>query len=527
MNTTASTTSIPGPTIGNVDYPRGWGGLHRGLLELAHRIKAAARDHQVIAEASQILHAANLPIPRGRIDPTRTVRALFAAQKGRITFVRDPVNTERMASTAQLWCLPGELCVPAGDCDDQIIALGGMTLAVGIPVRVVTRLYAGQAQTHTTMQYESSPKYEGKWVGIDPSTESGSVSTKPYLKEWIIEVDMGSETEPGVFVGMGDVPDVIEAEGFTVGGVGTMGAGESPPATPPFTGPLPDPMAQVWVTELQQTGNAFAQTATLLQTNATAYAQFRQANGLAQYDPDPTGADLATMQAAPLAYYATNKVWTQAAAQQEAKLIQTNQFIAGVIVDALTGKRALYWDDGRSDLGIASAPGDPYYVLMQPNAAGVMTPTFVDPATAAPTGTMGVLPVIAVLAIAAGVVALSIAAIYAVEKITAYVAQAHHDDMVSKTSTAAAELVSSGKMTPDQAMEFLKNSQGLAASGIIPQPPPPAGDGFSWITMIGVGVGGALLGALVSAFFAPRLAPHVERTRRAVSSGIDTYRSAA
>ncbi len=432
--------------------------------------------------------------------------------------MRDPVNTERMASTAQLWCLTGQRCVPAGDCDDQIIALGGMVAALGIPVRVVTRLYANQAQTHTTMQYESSPRYEGKWVGIDPSTESGAVSTVPYLKEWIIEVDMGSENEPGVFVGMGDVPDVIETEGFTI----TMGEGETPPAAAPFTGPLPDAVAGVWVNELSKASDAFAQTALLLQQNATAYAQFRQANGLPQYDPDPTGADLATMQAAPLTYYTQTKVWTQAAGLQEQKLIQTNQFMASVAHDALTGQRALYWDDGRSDLAIASAPGDAYYILPQANAQGVLVPTFVDPATAGVTGTMGWWPVIAVLGVAAGAAVMTLAVFYLVEEIAAHVAQIHHDDMVSKTSTAVAQLVASGQMTPAQANQFMQNAQGLANSGIIPPTPPPLSGLTSWVTLVGVAIAGAVIGAVASIF----LAPHIERGKRAISSGVATYRNA-
>lgn len=489
-----------GPTVGNQPHPRQWDGLRVGMQEIASRIRVAGRRHDVIARASQIIQAAGLPVERGKIDPTATVEALYNEQRKKIAFVRDPINTERMASTAQLWCIEGESCVPAGDCDDQVIALGGMCVALGIRVRVVTRFYPPAAQTHTTMEYDASPTYDDAWTCIDPSTESGACSTKKFEHELTLEVDMGAPTAPGMFVGMGAPPGMM-GDGPAPSDTPTTTATASSPATttsPAGTGAaLPDDVAAFWVNELTQAQQALVAQRALLAQNSAAYAAFRAANGMPQYDAMPSAGDTPLATSAPLAYYASNFLWTQAAATAEQKTLQTCDMINGAIADALAGKRALYWDATNNDLCIASAPGDAYLIQMQANANGVKVPTYLDPTAAQPTGTMGAWPILGIIAVAATAIVVTLATVYAIGKVTDYLAQAHHDDMVATASSNVSAMVKAGLLTPAQGADYLAKTAGLANAGIIPPATPPAsGSSFPWFT-IGLGVAGGVVGTLL------------------------------
>lgn len=152
----------------------------------------------------QTIHAANLPDPRGRPNPDNVVAALFAQQKREMAFVNDPLHGELMASPSDLLCLdPEGRCLRGGDCDDQIIVLGSAVASAGISVRLRVRRYPNSKQAHVTLEYRVR---DGSWKCIDPSTDTGTCSTAPYLEEVIMHVV--DEAAPRLeFVGLGSPDD--------------------------------------------------------------------------------------------------------------------------------------------------------------------------------------------------------------------------------------------------------------------------------------------------------------------------------
>lgn len=187
-------------------HPRGLAGVQEGAREIGRRMVQGMRSRRVATWARNVVKAAGAQLgDRGYADPTRVVSALFAAWKQEVAFIADPVNTELMIGAEQLLCLdprPGG-CVPAGDCDDQLIGLGAAIMTCGIPVWIRLRWYKGQPQAHVVLIYDSNPRGGGPAKCIDPSVEDGQCSDAPYTTEIIIEPDSGEDSAQGVFVGIG------------------------------------------------------------------------------------------------------------------------------------------------------------------------------------------------------------------------------------------------------------------------------------------------------------------------------------
>ena len=440
--------SLPPPPVPYVLEPHGPGGMpsvRRSVDKVAKQIAADFRRREVIEWARGVIASANLNGPRGRVEPDAQIAALFADLKSRTVFVRDPVNTEAVASTVSILCLdPGGACLRGGDCDDMLVALGSGAQAIGIPVRLCTRTYAGFPQGHIVMQYDSARTGPSVWKCIDPSTETGQCSGMPYTHEILTEIDTGATP---MFVGIGDTD------------AATLG---DPPAQT-----MSADQAAGWVQLLSAAKTTLDNSAARLQANAAAYAQVRSDLGLPPVDASPSSE---TASAGPIVDYVSSVTsskpqWTQAASDAQQKLLATTTFLSAALGDALAGTRALYFNNG--DLFVASKPGDPYGVLLVPNAQGAQQLQYVDVSTNAPSGTVGILPVILIAAVVAVV---SIAAAYAVSKYCDYLSQAHHDDAMQKISDNQTQLIASGKETPEQAAAQVKAMSDLSAAAPPAQP---------------------------------------------------------
>src|SRR5208282_5729474 len=115
----------PPPAVVVRPHPRGIDGVRAGAQEICKRIVQGARSRLVVEWARREIQKANIDQPRGYPQPDKVVAALFKAWKAAVAFIKDPVNTELMIGAVQLLCLePGGSCIPAGDCDDQLIGLG-------------------------------------------------------------------------------------------------------------------------------------------------------------------------------------------------------------------------------------------------------------------------------------------------------------------------------------------------------------------------------------------------------------------
>jgi hypothetical protein len=498
VSETSTVGAPPAPPV-PVDvspHPLGRQGLRRSADEVAAQSRRDYRKWRVIQWARQAIADANLPDPRGRPNPDHQIAALFAALKKKTTFIKDPHNTECVGSTESILCLdPHGACLKGGDCDDMLVALGATAMAIGIPVRLVVKRYRGQKQAHIVLEYDSAPGPQTVWKCIDPSTESGTCSDKPVEEQFVTEVDMPNEAP--VFIGIGE-PHHDQREPSTLG--------DAP-------SPMSNAESQGWVTLLQNVQGELDRARARLASNAQAYANVRADLGFPQYDTAPSGEAGPQPGTSPLAYYTStvssgSPTWTSDAAAQEQKLLSTAAFLSSALADGLSGARALYFNQG--DLYVEAKPGDPYRVLMNPNAQGVPVPTYFDN-NSNPTGTVGFLPIV----IGAVIAVVSLAAAYAVSKYCDFLASAHHDDALSKVSDNQTQLIAAGKETPDQANAQIKALQDLSA---VSAPPANTSSSIENIAKY-IAIGIVAIAAVAGLFVVARFVEAVPRRGSPASSG--------
>lgn len=467
--------------VGNVDED-----LPKGLRAMSRLIGVNMRDERIIAWARRAIWEAGLPV---NASPAQIAAAIYAKQREDMTFAQDPYCTELMMSAVNLLCLdPDGECVRAGDCDDNVIVLASALMSVGIPVRLVVRNYPKLDVLHVMLEYDRDIMKQGKWTCFDASTPDGACHAG-YTNEliWQLEVGPMLQNEPVQLLTMGRPP--------------TMGA---PPPSSDAT--LPADQTAAWVDMLVQAKAAMDESLSELVFRTEQLTQVRTDLGLPAEDPSspsdavPSPGAVAT---SPLQTYGQTHQWTKEAQNAQAKLVQTGQFISGVLADAISGARALYWDNGQ--LLIGALDGDAYGVLMKPlsSAAGApLVAQYVDLSTGNPTGQVGF--GIAPILIGVAIVAVALAAVWATSKIVDYMASAHRDDAMQKVAEGQQQLVASGKQTPEQAQAFMR-----AATALVSAPPPSAASsGFSLGEIVGVAALGAVAG-IVGAVVVPKLIPRV------------------
>lgn len=467
--------SLPPPPLIVVlrPHPSGAAGLATSIECVRDAIARGRNNQFLVTWARQQIHAAGLNGPRGNPSPDQIVAILFEAQKQQVDFVKDPVNGELMARPEQLLCLdPKGACMPAGDCDDQLILAGSAIASVGIPLRLVIRTYAAQKFGHITLQYDSAPRLGGPWKCLDPSTDSGVCSNAPWLTETIVDViDMDNQT----FLGLGDPA--------------AAGALGDPPAG---AVELPPDQAAGWIAQLLAAQTKLATASNRLRTNSAALMAVRADLG---FPPVDSSAGEAAGGGSPLASYIQTSAWTASAQAAEARLLQTADFISSCLSDGLAGTRGLYFQNG--DILIEARAGDPYAIRMAPGPGGGLVPTYFD-AQGLSTSTLGVLPIV----VWAVVAAVTLAVAYVVGKICDQLATTHHDDALSKISAQQTALVASGAQTPDQARAMVSALTDLDKAN----PPAPSTLQKFLDTFPVVGVLGAAAAGIAAGFGLSRLA---------------------
>lgn len=466
-----SLAALPPPPLSVVlrPHPLGAAGIDDSIRMVKEGIENGRKNRLVIAWARQQIHAAGLGGARGAPDPSRIVEILFAAVKRELTFVKDPVNGEAMANAEHLLCLDrAGPCIPAGDCDEQLIVMGAALAAVGVPVRLIVRKYPGAPQGHITLAYDSNVRLGGPWRCLDPSTDSGACSNAPYTEEIVVDLVSVSD-QP--FIGLGDP------------GVATLGQAPATPAE------LPADQAAGWIAQLAGVQGMLARASSRLRQNAAAYTAVRADLGLPATDPAPAP-EAPGAGGGALSTYIYTRAWTADAADAESKLLQTADFCSQCIGDALAGTRAMSLSG--QDIYIAQAPGDPFSILLAPGpSGGAPVPTYYD-AQGNATGTLGIPP----LLIGAIVAAVSLAVAYVVGKVCDQLATAHHDDALNKISDTQAQLVASGQQSPEQARGMVAALTDLNKTE---QPKPSALQDFLSTFPI-IAVAGAALAGVAAGF---------------------------
>ena len=466
------------------DYRPGAAGLQDGLRAVGGMIVVNMRDVRILTWARLAMWEASLPVDA---SPTQIALAIYRKQREDMVFAQDPIFTELYMSAVKLLCLdPQGECIRGGDCDDNVIVLASALMSVGIPVRLLVRSYPGMELLHLMIQYDADPLKRGQWTCFDATSPSGACFPG-YSSEMVasLEVEPMVRDLPPQMMILGRPPIGARPALFTFGAPPASSSSSSSSSTPAT---LTQEQSDAWAGLLAEAKQRIDHSIERILWTSGQLAAVRTDLGMPQVDPAPASSSDVASGLSPIQSYGQTYQWTAAAQNAEQKLIQTATLASGVLADALAGKRALYFHEG--DLFVAAIDGDPYGVLMKPSAGAgsPLVPQYVDLSSGAPTGQVGF--GIAPILIGIGIVVISIAAVYAVSKITDYLSSAHRDDMVGKVAAAQQELVSGGKQTPEQAAAFMN-----ATKDVLAAPPPGASSsGLSLWALVAAALGGALLG---------------------------------
>jgi len=200
-------------------YASGAAGHAQSLALMKSKIREGRQDPDLVARAGQVLHAAGID---GRRSATarQITECLLAHVRAETVYTPDAVGSEVIQSAAATLCLRPGLCIRRGDCDDMVVLLCCLLLAVGVTCQIVKEDYGKDArgndiQSHVLVGVQDE---KGEWFYADPST-LGALETFRDCKnrEWIDPMD-GAQVE---IVGIGR-PYVMEPARAGLGATGSV-----------------------------------------------------------------------------------------------------------------------------------------------------------------------------------------------------------------------------------------------------------------------------------------------------------------
>jgi hypothetical protein len=205
--------------ITHASHPGGSTGVRFSLEEVARKIKDARNDPRLKGWAGQVLIAA------GRPQGVRAgMQALLDAFKAKTLYVDDPTQTEMIAKPHVTLCLdPHGLCMPASDCDDRVVALGGAAASLNWDVRVIGQAFGGAPDASHVIFAVYDP-IEKAWLKVDSCGENWTVGmAAPATREWEIDpmtmtttqsfADVSPNADRGDFVSIGALPGRAPSQG--------------------------------------------------------------------------------------------------------------------------------------------------------------------------------------------------------------------------------------------------------------------------------------------------------------------------
>lgn len=148
-------------------YAPGAGGHKQSLDMIATKMAEGRLDPAIQQWARRALIDAGMD-GRDRPSIKDQAQVLLEAFRQVVIYVPDAASAEVVASARATLCLGPGLCMNAGDCDDQVVALGAILLSVGLTVAVVKEDYPSlDAQSHVLLAVRDE---RGEWMYCDPST---------------------------------------------------------------------------------------------------------------------------------------------------------------------------------------------------------------------------------------------------------------------------------------------------------------------------------------------------------------------
>jgi transglutaminase-like putative cysteine protease len=114
--------------------------------------------------------ALRLAPPAGDMDVTRQCGIIFDWVKRNMVYQPDPAGSELVQTPARLLGIIQQGGRAPGDCDDHVVLLGSLLVALGIPARVAGVKINGAAWfNHVIIMV----RLDGVWKDLDPCVKSG------------------------------------------------------------------------------------------------------------------------------------------------------------------------------------------------------------------------------------------------------------------------------------------------------------------------------------------------------------------
>lgn len=199
----ASRDIAAGIPVTNEVYQEGEAGISKqSLPTMCRKIREGMATAVMKSFAGNVLK--EYGFPDGVLN---RVSALLDFVRKNVAYAPDALGTEQIQSGAITLCVKGApVCIPVGDCDDLVTALGTLVAALGMECRVCRQIFGGGNQEHVLLEVKDE---RGKWLAADPSSKTMPVGRKaPAQREttcspW--DSDATGLPDVAQFVGIGAV----------------------------------------------------------------------------------------------------------------------------------------------------------------------------------------------------------------------------------------------------------------------------------------------------------------------------------
>jgi hypothetical protein len=178
------------------------------LLDIAKKIREGMRTPSIRSMAGNVIKQKGSPSSiRGR------AQVLLDFVRTAVNYAPDPPMVEMVQSAPISLCAPGApICIPIGDCDDLVVALGSLYGSVGLDVRVLKQTYGPEDQEHVLVAVLDE---DHNWLAADPSAKTLPVGMKARASQevWMDPSDpkdLKISAPEGEFIGVGK-PRLTEA----------------------------------------------------------------------------------------------------------------------------------------------------------------------------------------------------------------------------------------------------------------------------------------------------------------------------
>ena len=190
------------------EFPVGVAGVRLSLTEIARRIREGGKSPSVRAFGEFVVKNAGYSSST-TLDAMQYGEVFLNYIHQNVRYTPDPVMTEFNQIAEVTLCTPGApMCIPCGDCDDLLVALGSLLMASGVPVRIVKQTFGAADQEHVLVQFQTE---NGDWIYADPSVKDQSLGWHaPASEEVMIDpldsaaIGMVAGTPEAEFIGIGN-----------------------------------------------------------------------------------------------------------------------------------------------------------------------------------------------------------------------------------------------------------------------------------------------------------------------------------